>query len=130
MNVEVFSLCDAATIDQGKLNMLGAFDIIWASNFPVIHPQCAIALRIRFVSSEKGDHAIVVNFVDADGKNIIPPAKGVIKVNFPDGQMSSSANLILNIQGLKLPNEGQYSINLAVDGSDKASLPLLVKKHG
>lgn len=127
MNVEVFSLCDAATADQGKLNMLGAFDTLWSSKFPVTHPQCTIALRIRFVSIEKGEHNIAVNFVDVDGKHIIPPVKGKIKVNFVEDQRSSSTNLILNIQGLKLEKEGQYSIDLAIDGSIKASLPLFVK---
>ena len=129
MNIEVFSLCDAATSDQGKLNMLGAFDTLWATKFPVIHPQCTIALRVRFVSIEKGEHNITVNFVDADGKHIISPAKGMIKVNFAEDQRSGSTNLILNIQGLKLEKEGQYSIDLAIDGSIKASLPLFVRKR-
>ena len=52
MNIEVFSLCDAATIEGGKLNMLGAFDTIMAEKVPVVHPQCTIALRLRFNASE------------------------------------------------------------------------------
>jgi hypothetical protein len=129
MNIELFSLCDAATADRGKLNVLGAFDTLWAAKFPATHPQCTIALRIRFAAIERGEHNIVVNFVDADGKHIMPPAKGTIKINFTDEQRSGSTNLILNIQGLKLANEGQYSIDLAVDGSIKTSLPLFVKKR-
>lgn len=84
MRIEVFSLCDAATVEAGKLNILGAFDSIWVSAFPAVHPQCAIALRIRFDAIEKGEHKIVVNFVDADGKNVIPSAQGVITLTFPD----------------------------------------------
>jgi len=126
MNIEVYSLCDAATNDTGKLNMLGAFDTIRAKNIPVIHPQCAVALRIRFDSIERGEHKIAVNFVDLDGKNIIPPMNGPINVNFPDGQRSGSANLVLNIQGLKLEKYGEYSIDLAIDGRREGSLPLFV----
>ena len=126
MNIEVYSLCDAATNDAGKLNMLGAFDTIWATQLPVIHPQCAIALRIRFESIERGEHRVAVTFVDLDGKNIIPPANGAINVNFPDGQRSGSANLILNIQRLKLEKYGEYSIDLAIDGRSEGSLPLFV----
>jgi len=129
MNIEVFSLCDAATADQGKFNMLGAFDTLWATKFPAVHPQCTIALRMRFAAIERGEHDILVNFVNADGKHIIPPARGKVKINFPDEQRSGSTNLILNIQGLKLANEGQYSIDLAIDGSIKANLPLFVKKR-
>ncbi|MCX5695040.1 MAG: hypothetical protein NTW18_00030 [Candidatus Omnitrophica bacterium] len=126
MNIEVYSLCDAATNDTGKLNMLGAFDTIRTKNIPVIHPQCAVALRIRFDSIERGEHKIAVNFVDLDGKNIIPPMNGPINVNFPDGQRSGSANLVLNIQGLKLEKYGEYSIDLAIDGRREGSLPLFI----
>ncbi|MDD5595675.1 MAG: hypothetical protein PHY94_05465 [Candidatus Omnitrophica bacterium] len=126
MNIEVYSLCDAATNDMGKLNLLGAFDTICAAQMPVIHPQCTIALRIRFESIERGEHKVAVTFVDLDGKNIIPPANGTINVNFPDGQRSGSANLILNIQRLKLEKYGEYSIDLAIDGRSEGSLPLFV----
>lgn len=129
MRIEVFSLCDAATVEAGKLNILGAFDSIRVSAFPAVHPQCAIALRIRFDAIEKGEHKIVVNFVDADGKNVIPPAQGVITLTFPDEQRSGSANLILNLQGVKFEKCGEYSIDLAIDARQEASLPLFVKKR-
>jgi len=129
MQVEIFALCDAATADMGKLSMLGAFDTIWAVKTPAVHPQCAIALRVRFTRIEKGEHRVIVNFVDIDGKNVIPPAQGSIQVNFPEEQSSGSANLILNIQGLKLDKFGEHSIDLAIDGQQKASLPLFVKER-
>ncbi len=126
MNLEVFSLCDAATNDTGKLNILGAFDTIWMTKTPGIHPQCAVVLRIRFSALERGEHKIAVNFVDVDGKHIIPSASGSINVHFPDEQRSGSANLILNIHGLKIEKFGEYSIDLAIDGINLASLPLFV----
>ena len=126
MNIEVYSLCDAATNDMGKLSMLGVFDTIGAKQLPVVHPQCAIALRIRFENIERGEHRVTVTFVDFDGKNIIQPMNGTINVNFPDGQRSGSANLILNIQRLNLERYGEYSIDLAIDGRSEGSLPLLV----
>jgi hypothetical protein len=126
MNIEVFSLCDAATNDIGKLNILGAFDTLWIKQVPGVHPQCAVVLRIRFNNQERGEHRITVNFVDIDGKHIIPSTTGVIHVNFPDQQRTGSANLILNIHGLKVERIGEYSIDLAVDGINCASLPLFV----
>ena len=126
MNIEVFSLCDAATNDTGKLNILGAFDTLWIKQVPGVHPQCAVVLRIRFNSQERGEHRITVNFVDIDGKHIIPSTTGMIHVNFPDQQRTGSANLILNIHGLKVERIGEYSIDLSVDGINCASLPLFV----
>jgi hypothetical protein len=127
MRIEVFALCDAATGDFGKLSMLGVFDTIWTVKIPAVHPQCTIALRVRFERIERGDHSVTVHFVDNDGKNVIPPAQGVIKTSFPDEQSSGASNLILNIQGLKIDKFGEYSIDLAIDGQQKASLPLFVK---
>ena len=129
MHVEVFTLCDAATGDRGKLNILGAFDAIFAAKMPTVHPQCSITLRIRFESIEQGEHKITVNFVDADGKHVIPPLNATKQVKFGEGQRYASSNLILNIQGLKLVAYGEYSIDLAIDGKQEASLPLLVKER-
>lgn len=129
MHIEIFALCDAATGDFGKLSMLGAFDTIWTTKTPVVHPQSALALRIRFERIERGEHQVAVNFIDMDGKNVIPQAQGSITINFPDDQRSGSANLILNIQGLKLDQFGEYSIDLAVDGQQRASLPFFVRER-
>ena len=127
MRVEVFSLCDAATVDaSGKLNILGAFDTLWAGKVPVVHPQFAIALRVRFDQIERGEHKVTFNFVDFDGKHILPPATGIINVAFQDAQRSGSANSILNIQMVKLETFGEYAIDLAIDGRKEASLPLFV----
>jgi hypothetical protein len=128
MNIEVFSLCDAATVDvAGKLNVLGAFDTIWSTGMPMVYPQCAVALRIRFQGIERGEHRVFVNFINVDGKPIVPAANGVIKIGFPDDQRSGSANLVLNLQKLKFETYGEYSIDLAVDGRNEASLPLFVR---
>ena len=103
MQVEIFSLCEAATADGGKLSMLGAFDTIRTSKFPTIHAQCAIALRVRFSRIEEGDHKMTVHFVDSDGKNVLPPMQGAIKVGVFPGQGSVSTNFIFNIQGHYCP---------------------------
>ena len=128
MRVEIFSICDAATADGGKLNILGGFDTIWAGVIPAVHPQCALALRLRFDSSEGAQHGIVVNFVDFDGKHIMPAAHGTITLQFALEQKSASANLVLNIQMLRIERLGEHSIDLLVDGVQVSSIPLFVRK--
>lgn len=127
MQIELFSLCDAATIDAGgKLNILGAFDTISVPHMPVVYPQFTIALRIRFDGIERGEHKVVFNFVDFDGKHILPPASGIINVHFHPEQKTGSANSIINVQMVKLEKYGEYSIDLAIDGRQAASLPLFI----
>ena len=73
MNIQVAVLCDAATDDNGKLNLLGAFDTIYAPQLPAVHPQCSVALRVTFMSGDVGERKLKLNFVNADGRAIMPP---------------------------------------------------------
>jgi hypothetical protein len=129
MNIEIFTLCDAATVSGGKLNVLGAFDSIFAQQAPVVHAQCAIAVRMRFTRIEEGDHRIKLNVVNEDGKPVMPNLDGTMGVKFGSEDESAVANFIINIHQLKLEQFGAYSIDLAIDGRHEASLPLIVKQN-
>ncbi len=127
MKVELFVLCDAATDYQGKLNLLGTFDSIWATQMPAVHPLCAVALRIRFMKIEEGEHKVKISIVDGDGKGVVRPVEASLNIQFKNTPLTSMAtNLILNLQGLKFPVYGEYSIDLAIDGRHEVSLPLYV----
>lgn len=127
MDIEVFTLCDAATDSGGKLNLLGAFDSIFTKSLPAVHPQCAIALRLRFSRIEAGKHKIKISLVDADGKPVVPPLDADMNVAFKGGEASLAANVIMNLHRLQVREEGEYSIDLAIDGRHEKSVPLLVK---
>ncbi|MBA7638363.1 hypothetical protein ES703_46018 [subsurface metagenome] len=128
MNIEAFLLCDAATDQQGKLNILGAFDNIFAKKMPTMHPACAVAARIRFEKIEEGSHPIRIRIIDEDGKSIGPKLEGNVNVRIGDDVDSTATNIVLNIQRLKLENYGQYRIDLAIDNQIKASLPFNVRE--
>ena len=123
MEIEAFLLCDAATDQQGKLNVLGTFESIFAKEVPVIHPSCAVATRIRFENIEEGEHSVKIDVIDEDGKQIIPRLEGKIAVKFESGT-STGVNLILNLNQLKFEKFGEYSVKLAIDGQAVRSLPL------
>ena len=129
MNIQVAVLCDAATDDNnGKLNLLGAFDTIYAQQLPVVHPQCSIALRITFPGGDEGKHVLRVNFVDADGGSIMPDLPSIpVEVNMPGDIHFCTRNFIVNIQQLKFEKPGLYSIDISLDDQPQASIPLMVK---
>src|SRR5687767_14383517 len=72
MDMQIAILCDAATDNSGKLNILGTFDTIYTTQLPAIHPQCSIALRMAFSKAEEGAHKVRMTFVDEDGKPVMP----------------------------------------------------------
>ncbi len=129
MQVELMVLCDAATELQGKMNILGTFDAIWARAIPAVHPMCAVALRLRYSKDEAGEHKVNINIIDGDGKSVVRPVETVMNIGFKDSPLTSiAANMVLNIQGLKFPHYGEYAIELAVDGRSEASLPIFVNQ--
>ncbi len=127
MDVEAFLLCDAATDQHGKLNVLGAFDTVFAKQVPAVHPACAVAARIRFSKVEQGEHVVRICVIDQDGKEVVPKLDGKVSVRVADDAASAVINLILNFQRLKLPDYGEYSVDLAIDGQQSASLPFFVR---
>lgn len=128
MDIQVAVLCDAATDYNGKLNFLGAFDTIFTNQLPATHPQCSIALRMTFSKVEEGSHKVKLNFVDEDGKLVMPSIDIPIEVAVPDDTIFVSRNFIINIQQVKFDKAGLYSIDIAMDGRQEGSIPLLVKK--
>ena len=127
MNIQVAVLCDAATSDNEKLNLLGAFDTIFAPQMPAVHPQCAVALRVTFMSGDEGARQLKLNFVNADGRAIMPPIEIPVAVTLPDDVHFLTRNFIVNIQQLKFAEIGLYSVDVRIDGKSEASIPLSVK---
>lgn len=127
MNMEIFSLCDAATDSGGKLNILGAFDSIFVTSLPAVHPQCAIAARLRFSRIEEGEHKIRLSLMDADGQRVVPDFDASLNIAFRGPEESVATNLIMNLQRVKFEKAGDYAIELAVDGREERSLPLSVR---
>jgi hypothetical protein len=130
MTIQVAVLCDAATDDNGKLNLLGAFDTIYTQQLPAVHPQCSIALRVTFFNGDEGKHNLRLNFVDADGRSIMPDFPPIpVDVQLPDEMHFGTRNFIVNIQQLKFELPGLYAIDLSLDDRPQASIPLLVKHN-
>lgn len=127
MNIQVAALCDAATDYNGKLNLLGTFDTIFTKQLPAVHPQCSIALRIIFSKIEEGSHKVKMNFVDEDGKFVMPSIDMPVEVALTDDANFLSRNFVINIQQLKFDKPGSYSIDVAINGRHEANIPLLVK---
>jgi len=127
MNIQVAVLCDAATDDNGKLNILGCFDTIYAPQMPAVHPQCSVAMRVTFQSGDEGERKLGLNFINADGRPIMQAIDLPVSVALPDEAHFLTRNFIVNIQQLKFNEPGLYRVDVRLDGESQASIPLLVK---
>ena len=128
MDIQVAVLCDAATDYKGKLNLLGTFNSVHTRELPANYPQCSIVLRVVFKLVEEGSHKLRINFVDEDGKFVMPSIELPFEVKVPENDSFAYRNFILNIQRLKFEKFGQHAVDIAIDGRQEASFPLEVKQ--
>ena len=126
MDVQVATLCDSAADYNGKLCVLGAFDTIFAKSFPVVHPQCAIALRICFRPDDAVKMRFRISIIDADGKDVIPAIEPTVEIKVPADTVFMTRNLVMNLQRLQFSQAGQFSVDVSCDGKIVARIPLRV----
>jgi hypothetical protein len=82
---------------------------------------------MTFSKVEEGQHKVKLNFVDEDGRLVMPSIDIPVEVVVPEETIFISRNFIINIQQLKFEKPGLYAIDIAMDGRQEGSIPLLVK---
>ncbi|HEY5035635.1 MAG TPA: hypothetical protein VII74_00720 [Chthoniobacterales bacterium] len=128
MTVTVFTLCDFAKAENGKMTIVGTFDGLFAHQAPAVHPMCALAMIMQFERIEEGNKNIRLSFIDTDGKPIMPTINAQMPVRLNPGESIATVQFVVVIQQISLPRFGEYSIDLAVDGRQEASTPLYLRK--
>jgi hypothetical protein len=125
MQLEVLTFCDAAVEYAGRLNVLGSSDTVVVATLPFRYPHCALAMRLRAARIEQGKHTVQVMIVDVDGQSILS-VQGEMDVHFQPPS-NGAMHLIINAQNLEFATEGEYGIEVAVDGIQLGSTPLFVR---
>jgi hypothetical protein len=128
MEIEIFTLADFAQDNNSKLTVVGTFDSIQAKQFPLQHPSCSVACRMRFANKEAGAHDFKLRLVDSEGKEIIKPITGNIQVGEAQNGLVSTINIIINFAQLQFQQAGRYSFELYIDDEWKTGLPLFLQQ--
>jgi hypothetical protein len=128
MEIEIFTLCDFAQDNNSKLTIVGTFDSINAKQFPVQHPACTVACRLRFSAKEAGNHDFKLRVIDADAKELIQPITGNINIPVPSNGQFASLNFVFNFNQLQFTKTGRFSFELYIDGDWKSGLPLFLNQ--
>jgi len=132
MKIDIAAICDAATVEGGKFNLLGVFDTFFTEQFPLVYPYCSIAFKVRLEEKDERPKKFKMKIVDENGKEVLPPAE--TEVNYYKKKPSTkdpnkgTLNLAFSIAGLKLEKAGVYKIQLSKNGKILKELPLFAKK--
>ena len=133
MDIQIATLCDFAADYNGKLVISGTFDSLAARALPVVHPSCALAIRFCFTQEDIGKHKLSINIINEDGDSLDPsnmPIEPEFEVKLPPNAPYMTRNIVMNLQGLRFPEEGIYSIDIGCDGEIMMRLPLRILEVG
>ncbi len=125
MEVKLAVLADYSNISkEGKLNLLGIFDIIRARSFPAVHRNMQLVMILEAPSSEADTNKNVqVMLLDADGKRIFE-VEAQLKLAEPaPGEIIKSPQ-ILNLNNIPFGGPGDYAFCILINGEEKGRVPL------
>jgi len=123
MKIELFTFCDFAQESAGKLTVVGTFDTIVSRNYPCIHPQLYVVIRLRFDLWEFSNHDFRVETRDLNGEMVIKPIHGNVVVKGV-GNATAVSHLVFTISNIHFKNPGVVNFILYIDGRELSSIPL------
>ena len=127
MKVRFALLADFSNITvEGKINIVGVFDILHAPEFPVRHLEMQLVMRFEADISEPGQHKdIQVRLIHDRGQPILE-LNGSIVVSHPNPGDFLFFNQVLTLRNVVFPRAGDYQFDIYVDDELKFSVPLKV----
>jgi hypothetical protein len=127
MEVTLAVLADGANVSQdGKLNILGVFNALGATMFPVMHPQMYLVLRFEATRAEEGKtKKVEIQLADSDGTKLFAIGSNLMVPPGAPGQ-PIRMNHILAMNGVRFPKAGDYVFNILVGDDQKAAVDLRI----
>lgn len=123
MDIEIFTICDFAQVNQDKMTIVGTFNTLSSGEFP-LKASFYIALRIRFDKINEGNYNIEFSIEDYNNKAIVP--KFQVPANIHSIKTESHVyQLAISLNDLNFIKPGVYSFNMAIANISK-SIPLYV----
>lgn len=120
MELTLALLADYANVSQeGKLNVLGVFDTIFAPEFPAFHTELQLVLRFEAGPAERGQiKSIEIKLIDQDG-NTLGTLSGKLSLPEESPMLVMGVNQILRFQHLVFERQGDYRFDVLVNGEPK-----------
>ena len=107
--------------------MVGTFDTIISRNFPCVHPQLSVVIRLRFDLWEFSNHAFRIETRDLDNEMSMDAIGGNIEVKGV-GNATAVSHLVFTISNLRFKNPGVVNFVLFMDDKETSSIPLYIRK--
>jgi hypothetical protein len=130
MEVKFAVLADHASITrEGKLNVLGIFDVINTPTLPVSLPLFYVVVSYEAGAAEfdSTKHVEIV-LCDEDGNRLLRLPQELKVVRPKVSGMMVTANQIAGIVGCQFSKTGNYQFDILVNGDSKKTISLRVNQ--
>ena len=127
MKIELFTFCDFAQENSGKLTIVGTFDTIISRNFPCVHPQLSVVIRLRFDMWEFSNHSFRIETRDLEGEMNMEAITGNVDV-MGAGNTTAVSHLVFSISNLQIKNPGVVNFVLFIDDKEAGYIPLYIRQ--
>ena len=120
-------IADEANVSQeGKLNVMGAFDRIAAGVFPTMHPKMVFVFRVQAEFRDAGkEEAVRVRLMDEDGGVLFEASGEIVGPPVQPGEFAS-ANQIFTLVGIRFPRPGPYKFVINIGEMPPHETPLVL----
>jgi hypothetical protein len=128
VDVTLALLADGANLSrEGKLNILGVFDTIFARTLPTTHPQMQLVLRFEADSEDLGKtRNVEVQFVTPDGG---VPFRVPIALATPAMRTEPvRIDQVVSLTNVQLAAAGRHRFHVLIDGELAMVVPLNVEQ--
>ena len=126
VSVQLAAIADAANISrEGKLNLIGEFNLIWAQQEPVLWPSLVYVAKVCCTEEDGRKLDLHLRVVDED-EGLIAELGMSIAFSAPTIEgVGSAVPIVIPIVGATFPKYGSYYFVLSVRGGPElARTPL------
>lgn len=129
MQARIALLADAANVSrEGKLNILGQFDTIWAQTLPVVWPMLVLVVKLEATAGEGPKHKLGLRVMDEDGNPAGPQVNAQAEFGKPPRPgLPYRADWILPIGNAVFQKYGTVTFEILADDHNIASVELYIR---
>ena len=130
MELQILLIADYAnTTGDGKLNVMGIFQNIFAASFPVAHPEMYLIAQFTAGPAEHGrKRKIEIALLDEDAAEELVSFSADLEIPQGAGGQRVNVPFLLRLVNTHFPRPGTYEFTVLVDNDEKGSLPIQVEQ--
>lgn len=118
MRAQLLALADAANLSvEGKLNILGEFNVLWAADVPVVHPFMMFVALLELSEADGTQFNVELRVLSEDGGLVF---RGGVDAQVPqqrEAGIMRRVPLLVPIAHSEFPAFGSYTFELRTNGA-------------